>query len=287
MVSDLNREAAQVLWVEVTGSREANACGVDLRHDAHGTATVGRFSAADAAFELCLCAQEVFVRHEFSMDRRLHVCLHEGILLADLLDNSLLLLVLLDVKLDLVQVQAHFGGVILHTSGWASLFVPHQDFGRVPLVGVDADAHLLLDEEADVRAGDATFRVVHVHFCLGAFGREAHVLLEFSRQLGVALAHTAPSFDLIAVCLILAHLEDNRRLAHSDDLLHLHFGVLVVAELRLQVVFNLGLGLCVVLLVDEVVRRRNSAREREVEGDLVVAGHQMAAGHAEHSVVVL
>ena len=117
--------------------------------------------------------------------------------------------------------------------------------------------------------------------------RHELVLLKHAPHGGCALVTAAPSLDLGGLLLGLADLPLNGLLTDDQHLLVLHHVVAAVLQLRLQVVFDLGLGLFLGVLILEVERGRNLVRQVKLEVNLVETRLEHAVSDGEHLVLLV
>ena len=178
VVRQIDLEEAKVVWLPVVRRHEAKACWIDKRHDRQWHAAVWKIDTADAAVILELHAQEVFVCAMFAVTSWLHASHHELIFRRYLLLNSLLLMEVLDLVLDLVQGNFHLSRPLscLRIRSFHLLFdeLGCDGVGMVVMV----DSHFLLNEKTDLSHLQLAFTVIDVNRGVSNFMRGKDVLVE-------------------------------------------------------------------------------------------------------------
>ena len=194
---------------------------------------------------------------------------HKLILLGDGLHHTVLLLFLGDFVTDVVEIEFHVGEPLALASSRALDSLVHKTFRVSVRVMTSFNSQSLLDVEANSVRSDLAVGVVNMDFTSAHLSRHELVLFKHAPHRRGALIAAAPGLDLASLLLFLTHLESNGLLTDDENLLVLHHIVLVVKDLGLDVVLDLGLRLFARVLVLESKRRGDAVGQGNLEVDLV------------------
>jgi hypothetical protein len=245
VVLKVNSEGSEQVWLPATlGSGEAEAGGVDERDDGHLGTAIGQIDAAHTSVVGDLNAKVISVRDSLGSASRLDTSHHERILGRDLLLDTLLLLELGNIVLDLAEIEVELGLPVSNTGGRALNGVVDEfvHVGVAMMAGTNGQS--LLNKEANSMGSDLALGVINLDSSLSDLVGEENVLREDRGHGGGALITAAPGLDVTGLRLSFANLEIGGPLTDGKDLLVLHLIVLVLGvDNSFNVVLDLGLGL--------------------------------------------